>query len=477
MKKPFNLVLTFSLASLIAITALMVGLSWLLGNRLESRLLARDQVLIHAAIQQEVGEELDEGMSFETIYQDPEARDHILEEILLIPGTKGVEILDTSGKVLWSTDSEKIGTERNTELLAQVLEGKSAIEFKDEDHTALSSSEEKSADWKADTGLYVPIVHQQEILGIFEIHRNNSQLRKQVKTLQTEVYWFCAAFGTGLYLLLMCIIIPAARIIRSQHSQLSSTAESLKSVNEELRRTQKELLQKERLSAIGEVCGAVAHGLKNPISSVRSAVQLLGTLSLSTDKREEITEDILIEVDRLAKRLNDLLNFIRPFDLNAQSAHLADIVTSAAASLKWKAEEEGIQLQTDLPGTIEPVSIDRSLMEEAVLIVLGNAMDASSPGQTVQCRLLSTKGRQTIVIQDEGNGIAPDVLPRVFECFFTTRSQGVGLGLALCKKIIELHQGKVTMESQEGKGTVVYLEIPSAGDPSAGGPDATKKSE
>ncbi len=460
MKKPFNLVLTFSLTSLVAIVILMVSLSWLLGNRLESRLLARDQVLIAAAIQQEVQEELDEGVPFSAIHQDAEARDHILEELLMIPGTKGIEILDTSGNVLWSTDPEKLGTERNTELLAQVLEGKSAIEFRDEDHTALTSSTGKSRDWESDTGLYVPIIHNQEVVGIFEIHRNNLQLQKQVETLKTEVYWFCAAFGTGLYLVLMCIIIPAARVIRNQHSQLSSTAESLKLVNEELQKTQKELLQKERLSAIGEVCGAVAHGLKNPISSVRSAVQLLGTLSLSTEKREEITEDILQEVDRLSKRLNDLLNFIRPFDLNTQSSHLADLITNAVTSLKWKAEEEGIQLQTDLPETIEPVFIDPSLLEEAILIVLSNAMEASSAGQTIECRLLSMQDRQTIVIQDHGKGIATELLPRVFECFFTTRSQGVGLGLALCKKIIELHQGTITMESQEDQGTVVYLEIP-----------------
>ena len=84
----------------------------------------------------------------------------------------------------------------------------------------------------------------------------------------------------------------------------------------------------------------------------------------------------------------------------------------------------------------------------------------AAPGQSITCRLIAKEGQQTLVIQDEGVGIAADVLPRVFDLFFTTRSQGVGLGLALCKKIIELHQGTITIDSEDNRGTSVRLDIP-----------------
>ncbi|MBF0280735.1 MAG: hypothetical protein HQM13_23285 [SAR324 cluster bacterium] len=455
MKRPFNLVLTFSIASLISIVILMIGLSWLLGKQLESRLLARDQLLIGTVIQEEVNEHLARNLPFETVYKDPEFLDDMLEATMEIPGTRGLEILDTSGKVLWSTDPERLGTERKTDLLSQVLEGKSVIEFRDDDH-----SEASSVDWKFDTGLYVPIVQNQQVIGVFEIHRNNARLKQQVESLKSEVRFYCAIFGLGLYFVLMAIIVPASRILQSQYKQLSSTAKTLKDVNEELKLTQRELLQKERLSAIGEVCGAVAHGLKNPVSSVRSAVQLLGAISLSAGEREEITQEILQEVDRLTKRLNDLLNFIRPFELNLQYAQLTDILKNAVRDLKWKAREEQITLSTEFPDGVESIQIDASLITEAILIVLSNAMDASSNGQTVTCRLVSDEDCQLVLITDQGKGISEEVLPHVFDCFFTTRSQGVGLGLALCKKIIELHRGRVSIESGENKGTTVRLEIP-----------------
>ena len=455
MKRPFNLVLTFSIASLISIVVLMISLSWLLGRQLESRLLARDQLLIAAAIQEEVNEYLNKDLPIETFSQNPQLLNEIFEEILMIPGTRGLDMLDTSGKVLWSTDPEKIGTSRNTALFAQVLSGKNMIEFRDEEHTAVASG-----DQKFDTGLYIPIIHNQQVIGVFEMHRNNAKIKKQVEALKGEVRLYCAVFGLGLYLVLMAIIVPASRILRSQHEQLSRTAERLKSVNEELRRTQQELLQKERLSAIGEVCGAVAHGLKNPVSSVRSAVQLLGAISLSSEERKEITQDILQEVDRLTNRLNDLLNFIRPFELNLQYTQLADILKNAVRDLKWKAKEEKLQLQIDLPEGEESIQIDASLITEAVLIVLSNAMEASASGNSVTCQLISKDKEQWVVITDQGKGISVENLPRVFDCFFTTRSQGVGLGLALCKKIVELHQGEVTIDSQENKGTQVRLTLP-----------------
>ncbi len=444
MERPFNLVLIFSVTSFIAILVGTIALSWLLGTRIEDRLLVRDRVLVSAHIQEEVDEYLPASSPFTDLFR-PNIWSEIEEELFALPGSRSLEVLDPSGKILWATDSQRIGIQNSSSFVTQVLFEKSGLEQRIE---------------KNETLLYVPILRQEEVIGIFVLHRVNSDIGRQVATLKHEVYGYCALFGILLYGLLMGIVVPAARVIRKQHGKLTETAITLQGINIQLKEMQRELLQKERLSAIGEVCGAVAHGLKNPISSVRSAVQLLGARTLPSEERLEITEDILEEVDRLTKRLNDLLNFIRPFELNRQYYQLTDILRNAVRTLQWKAKEEAITVEMELPEEVASLPIDASLVEEAVLIVLSNAMDASSPGHTINCHLTSSEEQQVLTIVDQGRGIAPDILPYVFDCFFTTRSQGVGLGLALCKKIIELHLGQVTIESQENMGTTVQIIFP-----------------
>ncbi|MBF0280228.1 MAG: hypothetical protein HQM13_20685 [SAR324 cluster bacterium] len=437
MKPPFNLIRVFSIVSLISIILLTLVVSWLLSSNLKKQLLERDKQLTISTFIPEVLEELDDlEISFESAPLNPEFTTEMEEVISEINGGMGLDMIKTSGEVIWSTYPEKIGAIRRDPRFLQTSRGSISIEIQEElletDKAYLSS--------------YIPIIRNHEVLGVFEVHRQDPELLKQIQSVRKAVYLYSFLYGAGLYVVMMLIIVPTSRILDKQHRQLLEA--------------QEQLIEKERLSAIGEVCGAVAHGLKNPIASVRAAVQLLAVRKIAEERRNKIVSDILHEVDRLTKRLSDLLDFIRPFKPDLQYVKLHDVLTNAVRSLSWKAEKDNIQFEFNDSETVINAYLDAALIEEAVLIVLSNAMDASKSGDTIYCSVEYQKDRKVIVVKDEGRGIPSEILPQIFEQFFTTRSQGVGLGLSLCKKIMTLHQGEVVIESKADHGTTVMLRFP-----------------
>lgn len=181
--------------------------------------------------------------------------------MLTIPDTIELEMINIAGKVLWSSIPSNIGQKIQTELFRQVFSGAMVYDVP----TKI---------------LYVPIVRNQEVTGIFLLHRNNTRLLAQIQKLKNEVRIYITLFGGVLFLIMLAIIFSANRILRQQHLQSLKTNQSLKAAQNELNQIQQQLIRKVRLSTRGEICGAVAHGLIKPISSARSAVQLLAVRSL-----------------------------------------------------------------------------------------------------------------------------------------------------------------------------------------------------
>lgn len=438
MKPPFNLIRVFSLASLTTTVVLTFCLGWLLSQNLENQLLERDRQFTERTVSTEITEEL---IEMELLFNEAHLNETFIEEMNEfkdeIYGATSLEMIHLSGEVLWSTNPQSIGTTRMDLLFQQARQGKTIIDLQEVEM-------ESSIGYLS--SMAVPIMMGGNLVGVFELQRQEQELYLQIENVKETVYLYCSLFGVVLYFMMLLIVIPAAKTLNKQHQQLIEAKE--------------QLIQSERLSAIGEVCGAVAHGLKNPIASVRAAVQLLGVRNVSEERRTKITADILHEVDRLTKRLQDLLNFIRPFDPDFQNVTLQDVLNNAARSLYWKAEKENIHFKIDESPDLVNVRIDAALMEEAVLIVLSNAMEASKSGDTIHCSIEKQADSHAIVIQDQGKGIPTELSAKVFEQFFTTHSKGVGLGLPLCRKIMGLHQGEVSISSEVDLGTTVRLVLP-----------------
>jgi signal transduction histidine kinase len=232
--------------------------------------------------------------------------------------------------------------------------------------------------------------------------------------------------------------------------------------NEELRAAQSRLLEAERLAAIGELSAAVAHGIRNPVAGIKAAAQF-AKLDLPTEHPlYESLADIIGEADKLEARIKTLLDFAKPFEPHHDRCHVPQIVGDALASLRPQINAQGIAVTTDLDPGLPAAELDYAQIEQVLLALLSNAVEAMPGGGqlAVSARLSADAERVSIDVADTGPGIAPDQLDRVFKLFFTTKSSGTGFGLAVAKKIVERHAGTISLRSVPGKGARFTVDLP-----------------
>jgi signal transduction histidine kinase len=232
--------------------------------------------------------------------------------------------------------------------------------------------------------------------------------------------------------------------------------------HEELRGTQTRLIDAERLAAIGELSAAVAHGIRNPVSGIRAAAQLASLELPDGHPLRENIGDIIAEADKLEARIKTLLDFAKPFQPNPVACRLEQIVADAVASLRNRLAAQDVDLVVDLPPALPEVELDYAQIEQVLIGLLSNAVEAMPGGGriTITGRIADDGRRLLLYVGDTGPGIAPDQLKRVFELFFTTKASGTGLGLAVAKRVVELHGGKIAVESEPGTGTRFTIELP-----------------
>jgi signal transduction histidine kinase len=240
---------------------------------------------------------------------------------------------------------------------------------------------------------------------------------------------------------------------------------ALEAANRELRETQDELVRKERLAAVGELAGAVAHAIRNPLAGIKAAAQL-ASLDLDGHVAAESLRDVISETDRLDERIGALLQFSRPFEpeLRATSAH--DIVMQAVRDTAARAAARGIVVRTTFTPDVPDVSADPVLIEQAVLELLSNAIDATPDAGVIDVSVSVEHGHDgaevRIEVVDSGAGINEHAAARIFDLFYTTKPRGTGFGLATVKKIIERHGGRISAANRQGRGAAFCISLPAA---------------
>ena len=232
--------------------------------------------------------------------------------------------------------------------------------------------------------------------------------------------------------------------------------------NEELRGAQARLIEAERLAAIGELSAAVAHGIRNPLAGIKAAAQ---SASLELPAHHPLLEninDIIGEADKLGARITTLLDFAKPFEPHPAPCRMEQIVGDAMASLRSQVSARGVDLVVDLAPALPAAELDYAQIEQVLLALLSNAVEAMPRGGriTVTGRVADDGEHLRVDVTDTGPGIAATQLGRIFKLFFTTKSSGTGLGLAVAKKIVERHGGTISVESELGKGTRFKIELP-----------------
>lgn len=297
-----------------------------------------------------------------------------------------------------------------------------------------------------------------------------------------------AGLGTALYLLLRrWLIEPVERLTNAarelgsgdlramrdinEHGELETLGHELASMADRLARTQSRLLDQERLAAMGELTFSVAHNVRNPLASVRALAQTSLRNPEDPDLKSENDRTILRTVDRLDRWLKDLLQSLRPIRVVRKEEDLGALVSNVVESLSTYAEQREIDLTFDPESSDLRASVDRRHLEQALLAVIANAIEASPASSRVQVSAkLNRSLRQVIVsILDEGPGISAEHEAKLFTPYFTTKKGGTGLGLSLARRVALSHEGRLDYVKRENSGAQFEFVVPIAPtDPSSG---------
>jgi two-component system, NtrC family, sensor kinase len=247
--------------------------------------------------------------------------------------------------------------------------------------------------------------------------------------------------------------------------------ERVEQKTQELHTAHNQMLHAETMVSIGKMAAVVAHEINNPLSGILTYAKLLRRWldqGETTGKHRQESEECLDLIARESRRCGDLVKnllvFSRSAPMNPAKADLNTIVDQLARLVALKLEANSVQLQLDLARDMPPVYCDAAQIEQVLLALVTNAIDAMPRGGNLwlRTRVLSDSDEAEIQVRDDGAGIPPEILPRVFEPFMTTKEagQGVGLGLAVSHSIVEAHRGKISVQSEVGRGTTFTVTLP-----------------
>ncbi len=228
----------------------------------------------------------------------------------------------------------------------------------------------------------------------------------------------------------------------------------------QIRALESELARVERDAAIGKMAAGVAHEIRNPLSSIKGlAILLQGRLQQDALGRETVGL-LVTEVERLNRSIGELLDYARPTQLEIAPVEIDAVVAKAVTLLRSDAVAAGIEIKEHYRCGGLHLAVDQDRLIQVVLNLGLNAIQAMDRGGTLSVATDRDGDRLKISITDDGPGIAPELIDTVFDPYVTTKPEGTGLGLALSKKIVDDHRGRLTLVSTVGQGTTAVIDLP-----------------
>ncbi|MEI7982205.1 MAG: ATP-binding protein, partial [Bacteroidota bacterium] len=234
-----------------------------------------------------------------------------------------------------------------------------------------------------------------------------------------------------------------------------------KTQNELQKYHQQEIRNSQKLATIGEMSARLAHEIRNPITGIANAIEIIIEETKDTENKP-VLEEIQRQANRVNKAVSNLLNYSRSKDLNPQEADINEIIKSVVFFLENQGINKKINFRVDLGKDIPLFIFDPEQVENVLLNLGLNAMQALGSDGTITYETLWSAAEKMvhIAVRDTGFGIPESNLQDIFKPFYTTRTQGTGLGLAIAKEIIEMHQGEIRVENNSGKGCTFHISLP-----------------
>jgi len=219
----------------------------------------------------------------------------------------------------------------------------------------------------------------------------------------------------------------------------------------------------ERLATIGQVAASIGHELRNPLAVMQTSVHMLSRRLPADERNVKHLRRVDEQIVLCNTIISDLLELARDRPPELRPTDVAEVVREAALSVPRSSE---VTLALDIAEALPPVAVDPGQFRQLVVNLVLNAVQASeAAGGQIELRLASDERDLLLTVEDRGQGLSKDVLSRLFEPLFTTRSTGTGLGLALCRRVVEKHRGTISANNREGGGASFIVRVPLNAEP------------
>ncbi len=306
--------------------------------------------------------------------------------------------------------------------------------------TDISSEQEMSILKHFDPGIVVPLIYQTRLTGIFAMSDKMSGREFQMDDLE-----FLSILGNQI-----AVAIENARLYEGE-----------KMATQQLRSAQQQLVQSEKLAALGEMSAKIAHEVNNPLGIIKNYVLLLRRACDGNDEAHKHVSIVGEEIDRIAHIVRQLLEFHRPNAIAYEPVDVAEVIDSVLELWEHQLSSVGIDLVRDYADDCLPVSGSAENLKQVFLNLIINARDVMIQGGTLKIEVARQDNNLVARFIDNGPGIPPEIIPRVFDPFFTTKEQGkgTGLGLSVCYGIIKSHGGSITFRNMN-PGSCFEIQLP-----------------
>jgi two-component system NtrC family sensor kinase len=457
----------------------------------------------------QLSETVKSSTKYDMLLNQRESVHRIINTIGQQEGIEKVRIFNKDGAIIFSTDSLDIGR-----MVDKKTEACYACHAADQPLERLPISERTrifhAASPQRTLGIINPIYNEpgcwqsgchahapdQKVLGVLDITMSLAEVDRGMAASQMRLLLFAviaiAAVSLMIYWLLKRIVVkPVEQIVAAtarvatgdlnytialdKNDEIGALAQSFNDMTHQLAETQRQLFQSDKLASIGRLAAGVAHEINNPLTGV---LTYSSYLLKRADGQPEIKDDldvIVRETKRCREIVKGLLDFARQAPPEKRPANVHDIIAHALRIVQNQLASHHIEIKQRLHPELPMIEADANQIQQVLVNLLMNADDAmSEKGGVVTLATARTTGaaagvagfspeREYVLIEvsDTGCGIAPKNLPKIFEPFFSTKGQnGHGLGLAVVWGIIEKHNGKITVESEVGKGTTFRILLP-----------------
>jgi len=284
------------------------------------------------------------------------------------------------------------------------------------------------------------------VLGVVEIVQDLTEDYKAIFSFQIRIISTCTVVMGALFLVLLFVVKRGEAIIEKR---------ALERI-----RLKEQLSRAEHLSSLGEMVAGISHEIRNPLGIIMSSSELLKKKMADYDPSNPIPKIIIKESSRLNNIITDFLNFAKPKTPNLTLCKIKDIIEKNITFLESQIKEKGYIIDKHYDNNLPEITADSDMLYQAFLNILINAMQAMPQRGKINVQICSSDNEVEIFFEDQGEGIAEDIMEKIWDPFFTTKAKGTGLGLGIVKNIIESHGGSVQIRNRSVSGARVTVRIP-----------------